>query len=94
MLLFSYEADFWATFDEDEGVVEGLANLGYVEGENLEIVRLYMNTKTVNKTAEQMEAVTVEMIAQIEDANPDLLILVDDNALQHVGAKLLDSDLP
>jgi len=94
VLLFSYEQDFWATSDEDNGVVEGLAILGYVEGENLEIVRLYMNTKTVNKTPEQMEAVAVEMIDRIEAADPDLLILVDDNALQHVGGKLLDSDLP
>jgi len=93
-LLFSYEQDFWATFDEDNGVVEGLATLGYVEGENLEIIRLYMNTKTVNKTPEQMETVAVEMIDQIEDADLDLLILVDDNALQHVGGKLLDRDLP
>ena len=93
-LIFSYEQDFWATLDEDNGVIEGLATLGYVEGENLEIIRLYMNTKTVNKTPEQMEAVAVEMIDQIKDTGADLLILVDDNALQHVGSKLLDSDLP
>lgn len=94
VLIFSYELDFWATSGEDEGVVEGLAAMGYVEGENLEIIHLYMNTKTVNKTQEQMEAVAVEMLSQIDDADPDLLILVDDNALQHVGGKLLDSELP
>ena len=30
-LLFSYEADFWATLDEDEGVVEGVAQVGLGE---------------------------------------------------------------
>ncbi len=94
VLLYSYEQDFWATLDEDTGIVEGLATLGYVEGENLEIVRLYMDTKTVNKTQEQMETATIGILAQIEAEAPDAIIMVDDNALQHVGAKLLDSDLP
>ena len=94
VFLFSYEEDFWATADEDAGAVEGLAEQGYIEGENLEIIRLYMNTKTVNKTGDQMEEITAEFLNQLEEIDPDLLLVMDDDALRHVGGKLLDSDLP
>ena len=92
--LFSYQVDFWCVIDENKGIVEGLAKAGYVEGRNIEITRLYMNTKTVNKTSMQMEAIAVGLLAQIKEANPDVLLIMDDDALRHIGAKLLGTDLP
>lgn len=94
VILYSYEADFFATTQEDEGIVTGLAQMGYVEGENLEITRLYMNTKTVNTTPEQMAAVAKEMVSQIEELSPDALILHDDDALRNVGSLLYGTELP
>lgn len=94
VVLFSYQDDWWCVIDENKGIVESLAKAGYVEGQNIEITRLYMNTKTVNKTATLMEAVAVGLLAQIKEANPDVLLIMDDDALRHVGAKLLGTDLP
>ncbi|MCP4690106.1 MAG: hypothetical protein GY859_18785 [Desulfobacterales bacterium] len=94
VVLFSYQDDWWCVIDENKGIVEGLAKAGYVEGRNIEITRLYMNTKTVNKTSTQMEAAAIGLSARIKEANPDVLLIMDDDALQHVGAKQLDTDLP
>jgi len=94
VVLYSYEPDFFATTQEDSGIVSGLASTGYIEGENLEITRLYMNTKTVNTTPELMTAVAAEMAAEIESLAPDALLLHDDDALRNVGPLFYDSDIP
>jgi len=93
-ILFSYEQGWWAVEDENRGIVQGLSALGYQEKTNLDITRLYMNTKTVNKSARQMEAAAVSLLKQIESIGPDVLLIMDDDALIHVGAKLLDTRLP
>ena len=80
--------------DENRGIVNGLATMGFLEGRNTDIVRLYMNTKTVNKTAEQMEAAATSLLEQIRSIQPDILFIMDDDALRHLGAKLLDTELP
>ncbi len=94
VILFSYEPDFWATADEDRGVVSGLETMGFTEGDNIEVTRLYMKTKTVNKTQEQMQALALEIVAEIEKVGPDVVFIMDDDALRHVGSKLLDTDTP
>ncbi len=94
VVLYSYEPDFWATPQEKRGIIDGLASMGYVEGQSVEITWLYMNTKTVNKTQEQMDAAAAKILPQIEEIDPDVLIILDDDALRHVGSKLLDTDLP
>jgi len=92
-ILFSYRQGWWAVKDENRGIIEGLSALGYDES-NLDITRLYMNTKTVNKTDQQMEAAAAVLLKQIESTHPDVLLIMDDDALRHVGAKLLDTALP
>ncbi len=94
VLLFSYEASFWCVHDENKGVVKGLATTGYEEGRNIEIIRLYMNTKSVNKTVEQMETAAIQLVSEIKKTAPDVLFIMDDDDLRHVGAKFLDTDLP
>ncbi len=93
-ILFSYEQGWWAVEDENRGIVQGLSALGYHEGTNLQMTRFYMNTKTVNKSARQMEAAALVLLKQIESVGPDVLLIMDDDALSHVGAKLLDTSLP
>jgi putative tryptophan/tyrosine transport system substrate-binding protein len=93
-ILFSYRQGWWAVEDEDRGILEGLAKLGYAEETNIEITRLYMNTKTVNKTPRQMETAARDLLNRIQALAPEVLLIMDDDALRHVGAKLLDSALP
>ncbi len=94
VVLFSYETTFWAVQDENRGIADGLATMGYVEGRNIDIIRLHMNTKTQNKSARQMEAVAPGLLRKIKSHQPDVLLVMDDDALRHVGAKLLDTPLP
>lgn len=94
VILFSYRQGWWAVEDENRGIAEGLASMGYVESQNIDITRIYMNTKTVNKTAEQMETAAIPILRQIKDLNPDVLLIMDDDALRHVGAKLKGTELP
>jgi putative tryptophan/tyrosine transport system substrate-binding protein len=94
VILFSYRQGWWAVEDENSGIQEGLATMGYTEDINLEIARLYMNTKTVNKTTRQMEAAATDLLTRIQAIDPDVLLIMDDDALRHVGGKLLDKDLP
>jgi len=94
VILFSYRQGWWAVEDENRGIAEGLADMGYIEGRNISITRLYMNTKTVNKTTRQMETAAADLIRQVKVIDPDVMFIMDDDALRHVGAKLLDTDLP
>ncbi len=94
VILFSYRQGWWAVEDENRGITQGLADMGYIEGQNIFIKRLYMNTKTVNKTPRQMEAAAVDLIQQVKEIDPDVMFIMDDDALRHVGAKLLDTGLP
>lgn len=94
VFLYSYHEGFWVTLDEEQGLVQGLARAGFAEGQNLEILRLFMDTKTVNKSTEAMESVALEVLRSIADFGPDVVVMLDDDALQHVGAKLLDSGTP
>ncbi len=47
VVLFSYQDDWWCVIDENKGIVEGLAKAGHVEGQNIEITRLYRGTPMV-----------------------------------------------
>lgn len=94
VILFSYRQGWWAVEDENRGIADGLAAMGYIEGQNIDITRLYMNTKTINKTAVKMESAAIPLVKRISTIHPDVLFIMDDDALRHVGAKLLDTDVP
>jgi putative tryptophan/tyrosine transport system substrate-binding protein len=94
VILFSYQQGSWVAENEDRGILEGLSNSGYTEDANLVITRLYMNTNTVNKGSRQKEAAAMDLVRRIEGIGPDILLIMDDDALRHVGAKLLDTPLP
>jgi ABC-type uncharacterized transport system substrate-binding protein len=90
----SYEDGFWGVVEENNGVVRALEEQGYTDGENIEITYFHMDTKTVNKTQEQMAAVARDILAQIEEIGPDAVYITDDDATRHVGGLLLDTDIP
>ncbi len=92
-IVYSYEIDFWVTVAEEQGVMAALANGKYIEGNNLTVTRIYMDTKTVNKSPENMSKITVGIVAQIKQTKPDLVLLFDDNAAKFIGAELLHSNI-
>lgn len=92
--LFSYHPGFWVVEDENMGLIQGLEQFGYVEGQNIVIHRYYMDTKRANKTVEDQKAAADALLNKIQRINPDILFIYDDDALRHIGGKLLDTDLP
>jgi hypothetical protein len=94
VIVFSYRQGWWAVEDENHGITDGLVTMGYYEGRNIDVVRMYMNTKTINKTADQMEDAAAILLQRIRSIQPDILFIMDDDALRHLGAKLLDDSLP
>lgn len=92
--LFSYHPGFWVVEDENKGLIQGLEDVGYIEGKNIVMHRCYMDTKRVNKTVEAQEAAADALLNKIQGLNPDILFIYDDDALRHIGGKLLDTDLP
>lgn len=94
VIVFSYRQGWWAVEDENHGIIDGLVTMGYLEGRDIDVVRLYMNTKTINKTADQMEDAAAILLQRIRSIQPDILFIMDDDALRHLGAKLIDDSLP
>ncbi len=92
--LFSYHPGFWVVEHENSGLIQGLKEFGYREGKNIVIHRFFMDTKRANKTVEAQEAAAVALLNKIQGINPDILFIYDDDALRHIGGKLLDTDLP
>jgi ABC-type uncharacterized transport system substrate-binding protein len=93
-IVYSYEADFWVTLAEESGVTSAFADNNYIEDKTLTVTRIYMDTKTVNKSPEEMAGITPGIVAQIKQTKPDVVLLFDDNAAKFIGAKLLHSGLP
>jgi ABC-type uncharacterized transport system substrate-binding protein len=92
--LFSYHPGFWVVEDEDKGLIQGLKEFGYIEGQNIVIRRFYMDTKRANKSVEAQETAADALLNEIQGINPDILFIYDDDALRHIGGKLLDTGLP
>lgn len=92
--LFSYHPGFWVVEDENKGLIQGLEEFDYVEGQNIVIHRLYLDTKRTNKDVKAQEAAADDLLEKIQGIRPDILFIYDDDALRHIGGKLLDTDLP
>jgi ABC-type uncharacterized transport system substrate-binding protein len=92
--LFSYHPGFWVVEDENKGLIQGLAEFGYAQGQNIVLHRFYMDTKRANKSVEAQEAAGDALLNKIQGINPDILFIYDDDALRHIGGKLLDTNLP
>ncbi|MGD9187299.1 MAG: ABC transporter substrate binding protein [Desulfobacteraceae bacterium] len=92
--LFSYHPEFCVVEDENKGLIKGLEEFGYLEGQDIVMHRFYMDTKRANKTVEDQEAAADALLKKIQGINPDILFIYDDDALRHIGGKLLDTGLP
>ncbi|MEA2114609.1 MAG: ABC transporter substrate binding protein, partial [Thermodesulfobacteriota bacterium] len=93
-IVHSYEPDNFTSKPQDNGLVKGFAEHGFVDGATVTIERFFMDTKRTYTTPEQVQARGREALARIRDLKPDLVITVDDNAARTVMLSLVDSDVP
>jgi ABC-type uncharacterized transport system substrate-binding protein len=87
----SYEENHICGGPQEEGVIKGLNKMGWFEGMNLEIKRYYMDTKRKNTTPEDMKKVANIVFGQIKEFNPEVLVVLDDNAFRELALPLANS---
>ena len=93
-IVHSYDPGNFCTNPQDSGLVQGLADHGFVDGDTVVIERFFMDTKQTYTKPEQIESRGKEALARIKAFKPDLVITVDDNATRTVMLSLVDSDVP
>ncbi len=94
LVVHSYDPDNLASRPEDEGLVQGLARHGFVDGKTINIRRFYMDTKRRYTSPEQIRARGREALKLVASLRPDVLVTMDDNAIRTVMMPLVDTDIP
>lgn len=78
---------------QDASQAEAFTRDNYVKTPKAVVKKAWMDTKRKN-TPTQMARTTVEMMRQIDEFKPDLVMLGDDNAANYIGNQLLDTAVP
>ncbi|TNF45880.1 MAG: hypothetical protein EP310_00935 [Bacteroidetes bacterium] len=73
----SYHAGYGSSDDVMQGITETLA------GKNVKLQTFFMDTKR-KSSEEEMQQATLNALEQIEDFQPDLLLVSDDNAMKYI----------
>ncbi|MFH1578108.1 MAG: hypothetical protein ABIC18_03445, partial [Candidatus Omnitrophota bacterium] len=74
------------------GMLDKLKQLGYKEGKDIEFSRFFMDTQTKYKTIEDVKMRAEMAVAEIKAIDPDIIIVFDDNAFEHVGLPLAKTE--
>ncbi len=90
-IVHSYSLENICGAPQHQGVMESLTEAGLIEGDNLVVHKYAMDTKKVNNTPELIDRQAEIVLAKVKEINPDVLVLLDDNAFRTVGLKLVDS---
>ncbi len=108
VVVSSYHREYLWSQDTNEGVTAALLEFGYldnaaqreafwkndhVESSTTVVRKLWMDTKRRNRTSEIADAIAA-VISEIEQFQPDLILLGDDNAANYVGSHYLDTEIP
>jgi len=87
LLIFSYHPEYSWVIEETRGVEDVLKDKG------ITIEKFYLDTKR-NTTTEWKEEVAGNAVKKIEEFNPDLVMVFDDNACELVAKKYINKTLP
>lgn len=93
-LVHSYEKDKGCGPIIEQGMLTALAEFGYKDGEKLIINRLYMDSRSNNLETPSIRAAGQSVLEQIDKQAPDMIIIFDDNAIEHVMLPLAKSHYP
>ena len=94
LIVQSNEKGLGAGADVEKGMLAQLAGNGFVEGENLQISRFYMQTRRTYTTPDQVHQRGLAALKAVEKIKPDLVITLDDAAAGEVMLPLVDSSFP
>ena len=75
-------------------MLEALAEAGYRDGEELIISRFHMHSRSCNLESSTISGAGREVLQEIDRLNPNLIVIFDDNAIEHVMLPLAKSRYP
>jgi ABC-type uncharacterized transport system substrate-binding protein len=84
-IVASYEKNHVCGWPQEQGVIKGLVQEGWIDGINLNVKSYHMDTKRTNTTPEAMQGVAAEVLREIDSFKPDVIVTLDDNAFREVG---------
>ena len=93
LVVHSYHPEYNWVQGVNEGIEAALDEARWTEDEDYTLEYYYMDTKR-NPDVEFMVRAGEEALAHIEETKPDVVILIADNAMEHLGVPMLDMDIP
>jgi len=84
-IVASYEQEHVCGWPQEQGVIKGLVQEGWIEGLNLSVKRFHMDTKRTNTSPEAMQTVAAEVRKEIDSFKPDVVVTLDDNAFREIA---------
>jgi ABC-type uncharacterized transport system substrate-binding protein len=90
----SYEKDAGCGATIETGLLEGLAPAGFQDGGQLKLHHYYMDTQNTHITEEAIRHRAKLALAEIERIKPQIIVLMDDNAFEHVLPPLIGGNIP
>ncbi len=107
-IVSSYHREYLWSQETNTGVITAMLEFGYldndrqgvqytrddyVESSRAVIKKLWMDTKRKN-SREQIEHTVKRIVTELEQFEPDILLLGDDNAANYIGNQYIDTELP
>jgi len=84
-IVASYEQAHVCGWPQEQGVIKGLVQEGWIEGINLSVKRFHMDTKRTHTSPEAMQTVAAEVRKEIDLFKPNVIVTLDDNAFREIG---------
>jgi len=84
-IVASYEQAHVCGWPQEQGVIKGLVQEGWIEGINLSVKRFHMDTKRTNTSPEAMQTVAAEVRKEIDSFKPNVIVTLDDNAFREIA---------
>ncbi len=90
-IVHSYGPNNVSAMPQAKGVIKALTDAGFVEGENLLLKQLFMDTKKLNTTPSAIAYAGKKALKESKLFKPDIVITLDDNAAETVMMPLIDN---
>jgi len=93
-IALSYDAENLISQPQEEGLIAGLEDAGFVDGKTVRVKRFYMDTQRTYTRPDQITSRGSQALEALQQFHPDLVITVDDNAARTVMLSLIDTQIP
>lgn len=87
LVIHSYHEGWNWNSDIEAGIMEGLYRQGYQQDTDYEMENFYMDTKVTYTTTEQIEERAALALDLIDEFDPNIVFVNDDNALKYLAVE-------